>query len=110
MRMSVKFYTDEHVPRAVIRGLRQRGLDVATVPEEGMLGASDREHLRWANDEGRVIFTQDTDFLRLHAAGHIHAGIAYAPQGASVSRIIRGLLLIYEVLEASAMVGHVEYI
>ena len=108
--MSVKLYTDEHVSRAVIRGLRQRGLDITTVPEEGMLGASDREHLNWAEGEGRVIFTQDTDFLRLHAAGHPHAGLAYAPQGTSVSRIIRGLLLIHEALEAHEMVGHVEYI
>ena len=86
--MSIRFYADEHVSRAVIRGLRQRGLNVTTVSEADLLGASDVEHLEWAESEGRVIFTQDTDFLRLHDAGYSHAGIAYAPQGTSVSRVI----------------------
>ncbi len=45
MGRPVKFYTDEHVARAVVRGLRQRGADVLTVPEAGLLGASDEEHM-----------------------------------------------------------------
>jgi hypothetical protein len=57
-----------------------------------------------------VIFTQDDDFLRLHSAGASHAGIAYAPQGISVGEIIRGLMLVYLVLDSEAMRGHVEYL
>ena len=72
----VRFYTDEHVGRAVVRGLRQRGADILTVSEAGMLGASDEEHLERARVEGRVLFTQDDDFLRLHASEIDHAGIA----------------------------------
>jgi predicted nuclease of predicted toxin-antitoxin system len=53
----IKFYTDEHVPKAVVRGLQQRGVDVVTVAEADMLGASDAEHLGRARAEGRVIFT-----------------------------------------------------
>ena len=45
MGQRIRFYTDEHVARAVVRGLRQRGVDVLTAPEAGMLGASDEEHL-----------------------------------------------------------------
>lgn len=75
-----------------------------------MLGASDIEHLKKAEIEGRVIFTQDTDFLRLHAAGYSHAGLVYAPQGTPVARIIRGLLLIHEALKPCEMIGHIEYI
>ncbi|MEW6419266.1 MAG: DUF5615 family PIN-like protein [Nitrospirota bacterium] len=41
----IKFYTDEHVAKAVIKGLRQRGVDVLTVSEAGMRGASDKEHI-----------------------------------------------------------------
>lgn len=110
MGQPVKFYTDEHVGRAVVRGLRQRGADVLTAPEAGLLGSSDEDHLQRARAEGRVIFTQDEDFLRLHAAGAAHAGIAYAPQGTSIGDIIRGLMLIHQLLEAEEMMGHVEYL
>ena len=30
---SVRYYTDEHIVRAVIAGLRLRGVDVVTVPK-----------------------------------------------------------------------------
>jgi predicted nuclease of predicted toxin-antitoxin system len=110
MGQPVKFYTDEHVARAVVRGLRHRGADVLTAKEAGLLSATDQEHLDRARVEGRILFTQDEDFLALHAAGTTHAGIAYAQQGNSIGRIIRGLMLIYQVLEADDMDGHVEYL
>ncbi|MDY0168841.1 MAG: DUF5615 family PIN-like protein [Thermoguttaceae bacterium] len=110
MQSRIRYYTDEHVARAVVRGLRQRGVDVLTVPEAGLLGASDKEHLERARAERRVLFTQDDDFLRYHAAGIEHAGIAYAFQGASTRQIIRGLMLIYQVLEPAEMSGHLEYL
>ncbi len=46
----------------------------------------------------------------LHSAGVNHAGIAYAPQGASIGEIIRGLMMIHQVLEAEGMIGHIEYL
>jgi len=110
MGQPVKFYTDEHVARAVVRALRQRGVDVVTVPEVGLLGATDKEHLEWARAEGRVLFTQDDDFLRLHAMGIDHEGIAYATQGTSIGDIIRGLMQIFQLLEADDMKAHVEYL
>jgi hypothetical protein len=57
MGQPVKFYTDEHTARAVIKALRQRGADVLSVPEAGLLSARDEEHLERARAEGRVIFT-----------------------------------------------------
>jgi hypothetical protein len=50
MAQRVRFYTDEHMARAVVRALRLRGVDVLTVPEAGLLGASDAVHL----DRARV--------------------------------------------------------
>jgi len=110
MGRRVSFYADEHVAKAVVRGLRGRGVDVMTVIEAGLMGASDEEHLARALSEGRVIFTQDDDFLRLHASGVEHAGIAYAPQHARIGDIIRGLMLIYQALEAEEMHGVVEFL
>jgi len=110
MGQAVRLYADEQVARAVVRGLRQRGVDVLTAAEASLLGASDEKHLALARTQGRVIFTQDDDFLRLHAAGLKHAGIVYASQGTRVGDIIRGLMLIHDLLEAEAMVGHVEFL
>jgi predicted nuclease of predicted toxin-antitoxin system len=106
----VRYYTDEQVSRAVIRGLRQRGVDVTSVPEADKLGATDEEHLAFALAEGRVIFTQDDDFLRLAAAGKVHAGIVYAPQHMPTGQIIQGLMLIHDLLTAEEMIGNVEFL
>jgi len=54
-------------------------MDVLTTPEAVMLKAVDEDHLAYAQREGRVIFPQDADFLRLHAEGKPHSGIVYAP-------------------------------
>jgi predicted nuclease of predicted toxin-antitoxin system len=109
MAERVRFYTDEHVPRAVVEGLRRRGR--ADGCRGRYAGARDEEHLAFARREGRVLFTQDADFLRLHAHGVLHAGIVYAhQQGLSTGEIIHGLMLVYEVMEADEMVGHLEYL
>jgi hypothetical protein len=39
MAERIKFYMDEHVPRAVTDGLRRRGVDVLTTQEADMLEA-----------------------------------------------------------------------
>jgi predicted nuclease of predicted toxin-antitoxin system len=101
---------DEHVSRAIIQGLRLRNVDVRTTPEAGMLEASDDAQLERARIEGRVLFTQDADFLRLASQGKEHAGIVYAPQSRPVGEIIKGLKLIQEVLTAEEMIGKVEFL
>jgi predicted nuclease of predicted toxin-antitoxin system len=110
MKNRIKFYLDEHVPKAVAKGLKRRGLDVITVVEAGLRGATDEEHLERAKSGKRVIFTQDDDFLRLHALGNEHSGIVYAQQGKGVGTLISGLMLIYQALEAEEMINHVEYL
>ena len=106
----IKFYMDEHVPAAVTAGLQKRGVNVLTAQEAGMVEATDEEHLVLATNQGRVVFTQDADFLRLHATGIEHAGITYAPQQTPVGPLVRGLMLIYQVLESKDMHSHVEFV
>ena len=72
MAGEVKFYMDEHVPPAATHGLRLRGIDVLTTKEAGMLGASDEAQLHLAAGQGRVLFSQDEDFLALHQQGVSH--------------------------------------
>ena len=106
----IRYYTDEHVAKAVIRGLRQRGVDVLTVPEANKRGVDDEAHLAFAFAENRVIFTQDDDFLHLASSDKAHAGIVYAPQHTPIGTIIKGLMLIYQVLDAEEMIGNIEYL
>jgi uncharacterized protein with PIN domain len=106
----IRFYMDEHVPTAVTQGLRRRGVDVLTVQEAGMRSVTDEEHLAFALSQGRVVFTQDADFPRLHASGIHHAGIVYAPQQTPVGAAIRGLMLIVEVLDPDDMMDHLEFV
>ncbi len=110
MTERIRLHTDEHVPKAVVKGLRERGVDAMTAAEAGMLGASDEEHLAFALREERVVFTQDDDFLRLHASGTEHAGIVYARQQTAIGEVIHGLMLIIEVLEPSEMENRLEYL
>ena len=106
----IHYYTDEHVSRAVVIGLRQRGVDVLSVSEASRLGDKDEEHLAFALAEGRVLFTHDIDFLRLASLSISHAGIVYAHQHTPVGEIVRGLMLIYQVLDSEDMVNQVEYL
>lgn len=50
---------------------------MTTVQQLDMRGALDRVILQTARQQGRVIYTNDTDFLRLHAAGVDHSEIIY---------------------------------
>ena len=110
MAQAVRFYTDEHISRAVIKGLRQRGVDVLSVQDTKLYGASDRDHLARATSEKRIIVTHDADFLRLNRTNHDHFGIAYAHRFTSVGDMIRGLMLIHLVMTRDEMQGRVEYI
>lgn len=58
----------------------------------------------------RALFTQDADFLRLAAGGAAHAGIVYAHQQTPIGRIIRGLVLVHQMLSAEEMVDKVEFV
>jgi predicted nuclease of predicted toxin-antitoxin system len=107
----IRFYLDEHVPRAVSKGLQQRGIDVLTTQEAGRRGRSDDEQLALALQDGRVMVTLDSDYVALAAQGTEHAGIAYAKPGTrSIGELVRGLLLIHDALQPGDMLNHVEYL
>ena len=108
----VKFLTDEHIPNAVANGLRARGIDAATAAQARLRGTDDASFLARAKADDRVMLTHEPepDFLRLHAAGVPHAGILYAPRETPIGDLIRGALLIAEILDADAMINHVEFL
>ena len=59
----ISFYLDEHVAKAVAKGLRQRGVEVFTCSEMNTLGLSDAEQLTLATKESWVIVTRDREFM-----------------------------------------------
>jgi hypothetical protein len=85
--------------------------DVTTAADAGLIGATDVEHLEFAASSGRVVVTQDDDFLRLHAQGAAHAGIAYCPQQSmSIGEMLRRVILIHDLLSTEEMTGRVEFL
>jgi predicted nuclease of predicted toxin-antitoxin system len=107
----MRFHLDENCDPAIAEGLRRHGIDVTTTTEAGLLRASDESHTAFASAQARVISTQDKDFLRIHARGVPHAGIAYcAQQARTIGEIISGLVLIWEVMEPAEMAIHVEFL
>ena len=113
--MSLGLYVDEHVRKAVRDGLRAREVDVLTVQEDGREGTADAEVLDRAAELGRVVFTQDADFLReavgRQRRGEFFAGVIYAhQQRVSTGQCVKDLELIAMATDADEYANRVEYL
>ena len=113
--MSLKFYMDENVPRQITVGLRLRGIDVLTVQGEQRSGQSDPEVLARATELGRVLFSQDDDFLTLAKeqlqSGTFFSGIVYVrPRTTSIGDCVRDLELIAKVSAVEDCHNKVQYL
>ena len=109
--MSVRFHLDEHISAHIAAGLLRRNIDVTTTADAGLIGATDRAQLEFAASSGRVMVTHNDDFLRLHAQGVAHAGIAYCQQQSmSIGEMLRRVVLIHDLLSPEEMSGRVEFL
>jgi predicted nuclease of predicted toxin-antitoxin system len=61
--VTVAFYFDQHVDGAITKQLRVRGVDVLTLLEDGRESAPDDDVLDRGIALGRVVVTEDQDFL-----------------------------------------------
>lgn len=96
---------------AIAIALRPYGIDVATTIEQGLRTRADDEHWRHCLPEGRVIVTDDTDFLRLAASTPDHPGVIFCRRkDHTIGEIIEFLQLVHGVFEAHEMRGRVEYL
>ena len=48
MKDRIKFHLDENISQAIASGLRRRGIDVTTTPEQNLIGKLDQEQLSFA--------------------------------------------------------------
>jgi predicted nuclease of predicted toxin-antitoxin system len=111
MPRTIRFHLDEHCPHAIATGLRRHGIDVTTATDAGLLHAHDDQHVAFALADGRMIFTEDDDYLALNGRGIPHAGIAYCHQQTrTVGEIIDSLVLIWEIYEPEEVANRIEYL
>jgi predicted nuclease of predicted toxin-antitoxin system len=107
----VRFHLDEHISAHIAAGLLRRNIDVTTTAEAGLTGATDVTLLKFAAASGRVLVTHDDGFLRLHAQGSAHCGIAYChQQSMSLGELLRRLILIHDLLSPEEIAGKVEFL
>lgn len=99
--MAIKFHLDEHVHPGIAIGLRSRGVDTTTTAECGLIGSDDIQQLAFAFAQQRVMVTHDADFLKLHADGIDHAGIAYCHQEKYPLGVLLQMLLLLDACEST---------
>ena len=109
--MRLRFHFDEHMPTAAVVGLRRRGVDATSSAEVGLLKAGDDVQLAHAHAAGRVMVTCDADYLRLHAVGQPHSGVAFWLLGnGDVGGIVRSIELVAQVYDADDLIGVLQYL
>lgn len=90
--MPLAVYVDVHVPASVSEGLRRKQIDVRTAQEDSASRMSDEDLLTRATAVGRVLLTQDADFLKIAARWQqqdiAFSGILFAAQGTPIGRLI----------------------
>jgi Domain of unknown function (DUF5615) len=96
----IRLYFDEDAMDGdLVRCLRSRAIDVMAASEAGMIGRADEEHLTFATDQGRALYSFNVgDFNQIHRAwltcGRTHAGIILSQQkryktGDQIRRLLR---------------------
>ena len=109
--MPVRFLFDEHIPKQVATALRERAIDIFTIQDARRIGKPDADQLEFSTQERRVLVTFDHDYLRIAAAGVSHTGIVYCTRKSrGISELVKGLVLLNEVLTQEEMVGKVEFL
>ncbi|GAK59828.1 hypothetical protein U27_06814 [Candidatus Vecturithrix granuli] len=113
--MAITLYMDHNVPRVITVELRLRGIDVLTAYEDGASRLNDMQVLDRANELGRILFTQDDDFLaeavKRQKTGKTFCGIIYAHQlRTSIGKCVRDLELIAKVGEPEELSNRVEFL
>jgi hypothetical protein len=115
--IKVRLYLDENaMDRALLRALRDRGVDTISATGAGLAGCKDPAQFEHAAREGRVLYTFNVgDFLRLHteylSERRNHAGLVLGTQRKfSVGEQLRRLLIIVAERSAESMCNQAEFL
>ena len=90
--MPLPVYMDVHVPMGVTQGLRRRRIDVRTAQDDAADRMADEQLLERATLLGRILLSQDVDYLEIAARWQRHGiafrGMLFVPQGTPIGRIV----------------------
>lgn len=96
--MPVRLYIDHNVSRAIVQGLRLRGVDLLTAYEDHSHHLPDSDLLDRATALGRVLFSFDEDLIaearRRQRDGIDFAGVIFASQAHPIGACIDALELV----------------
>lgn len=113
----IRLYMDEDsTARSLVLARQNRGVDVITSLSLNRLGYIDEEQLRWATEQGFVLYSSNIrDFYRLHTdfltKEQSHAGmILVQQQRYSVGELMRGILRLIAAKSAEEMQNQVEFL
>ncbi len=111
---AIALYLDEDVHPTLAAILRERGFDVLTASEAGMLGKSDPEQLEFAVRQGRAVLTHNIrDYVQLARQyaeqNRTHAGIIVSDQ-LPLRVLLRRTLKLLAALSAEEMTNRFEWL
>lgn len=113
----MKFYFDEHVPRAAANALLAKVVDVLMSVDAGYDSFPDDVQLRLATADDRVVITHDVDFTYwakdFRARGEPFAGIAYCHQDKyrkDIGGLVYAIECIYGAMTDDEMQNHIEFL
>jgi hypothetical protein len=102
--MKPRFLLDEHIPRAIQRQLRRKhsNLEVLAIGDSGAppTGISDPDLLKWIEENGYVLVTENRSTMPIHLSDHFRSGrhvpgIFWVRPDVGIGRIIEELYLIW---------------
>ena len=109
--MPLSLLCDEHIRYEIIEGLERQGIDAVSVQRMGLDATDDTLILAVAQQQGRIMYTGDDDFLRIGSSGVQHAGVFYHhPRKYSIGEAIGAAALACRVLSADEMLNRVEFL
>jgi len=100
---------DEHVPNTVVSVFDSLGYDIARSKTVLPEGAEDRQLLKFAREDKRVVITADRRFTVINGTVVTnHVGIVYVDQSALQTRpvdVAEGVTRIFETIPAEERIG-----
>lgn len=113
----LRMLSDEDLPGAIIRGIRQRhpDLDVVRAQEVGLMLTDDPDILEWAAREGRQLITRDRKTMTRHAYDRVAAGLPMPgvfviPEHMPIGQAIKELELIALASESDEWKDRIEFL